>query len=69
MRSEQQERILRAAREFMIERGDPPTMRELADVGLSSTSTVTYHLKRIRERGLPVETRSRATGRCPLCGR
>ncbi len=39
MRYEQQERILRAARQFMIEHGDPPTMRELADaVGQASSS-------------------------------
>ncbi|MEU5838687.1 hypothetical protein ABZ820_34190 [Streptomyces diacarni] len=39
--SGQQERILRAARKFVAERGGHPTMRELADaVGLSSTSTV-----------------------------
>lgn len=69
VRSGQQERILRAAREFLIERGEPPTMRQLADaVGLSSTSTVSYHLQQIRERGLTVETRGKATGRCPLCG-
>ncbi|WP_326692360.1 MULTISPECIES: winged helix-turn-helix transcriptional regulator [unclassified Streptomyces] len=70
MTHEQQERILRAARKIIVERGEPPTMRELADaVGLSSASTVAYHLQRLRERGLSVETRGRSTGRCPLCDR
>ncbi|MFG3255299.1 LexA family protein [Streptomyces sp. NPDC048172] len=67
--SGQQERILRAARGFVAERGVHPTMRELADaVGLSSTSTVAYHLRRMREVGPVVETRGRSLRPCPLCG-
>ncbi|MFE0762867.1 LexA family protein [Streptomyces smyrnaeus] len=61
--SGQQERIVRAAREFVVERGVPPTMRELADaVGLSSTSTIAYHLRRMREDGRAVETRGGRPG-------
>ncbi|AQY20225.1 hypothetical protein T261_00844 [Streptomyces lydicus] len=68
--SDQQIRIARSARAYVAEYGEAPSMRELAAaVGLSSASTVAYHLRRMRERGLTVETRGRASGRCPHCGR
>ncbi|WP_411143143.1 hypothetical protein [Streptomyces sp. x-80] len=67
--SDQQIRIARSAREYVAEFGEPPSMRDLAAaVGLSSASTVAYHLRRMREHGLAVETRGRPSSRCPHCG-
>ncbi|MEV0602199.1 hypothetical protein AB0I82_23235 [Streptomyces sp. NPDC050315] len=64
-----QERIARSAREWQAAHGEPPTMRELATAaGLSSPSSVSYQLRRMREQGVLVETRGRRA-RCPYCGR
>ncbi|WP_211231082.1 hypothetical protein [Streptomyces sulphureus] len=65
-----QERIARAAEDFVSEHGEAPSMRELADaVGCRSASTVAYHLKQMRERGPRVKTRGRPIGGCTHCGR
>ncbi|MCX4670336.1 winged helix DNA-binding protein [Streptomyces sp. NBC_01381] len=67
--TEQQECILRCIRERVAEYGESRTVREISDrVGLSSTSSVAYHLRRMRERGVQVETRGRTSKRCPHCG-
>ncbi|MFF1594293.1 hypothetical protein ACFVY0_40350 [Streptomyces sp. NPDC058286] len=67
--TEQQRRIVACAREWIAEHGEAPSVRELAAaVGLTSSSSVAYHLRRLRERGLEVQTRGRPSGRCPHCG-
>ncbi|MFF1690889.1 MULTISPECIES: hypothetical protein [unclassified Streptomyces] len=67
--TERQRRIVRCAREWIAEHGEAPSVRELdAAVGLTSTSSVVYHLRRLRERGLAVQTRGRHSDRCPHCG-
>ncbi|MFB8267427.1 hypothetical protein ACFC96_12530 [Streptomyces sp. NPDC055955] len=64
-----QRRIVACAREWITEHGEAPSVRELgADVGLTSASSVAYHLRRLRERGLVVQTRARRSDRCPHCG-
>jgi repressor LexA len=51
--SERQAAILDAIREFTVEHGYPPSVREIgAKVGLSSSSTVQSHLKSLEKRGL-----------------
>ncbi|MER5780272.1 MarR family transcriptional regulator [Streptomyces mobaraensis] len=51
--SQTQARVLRAVRKHIAERGEAPTIRELCrQVGLSSTSSVAYHLIRLEEKGL-----------------
>ncbi|MBC7227753.1 MAG: transcriptional repressor LexA [Thermoflexales bacterium] len=45
---EQERRILECIRDFIQERGYPPTVRDIArELGISSTSVVDYHLKRL----------------------
>lgn len=67
--TDRQERIARSAREWLAEYGEPPSVRELATAaGLSSPSSVSYQLRRMREQGVLVETRGRRA-RCPHCGR
>lgn len=47
---EQEQRILECIRDFIRERGYPPTVREIArEVGISSTSVVDYHLRRLEQ--------------------
>ncbi|MPY48771.1 LexA family protein [Streptomyces acidicola] len=47
-----QERMLRCIRESIADRGESPTMQEIGkQFGLSSTSSVHYHLRRIEELG------------------
>lgn len=56
-------RILAAIQEFIATHGYPPSVRELGQLlGLSSPSTVAFHLGRMAERGLIVRdpARSRA---------
>ena len=51
--TEKQQRILDVVREFTLERGYPPSVREIGErVGLSSSSTVQSHLKTLERRGL-----------------
>ncbi|MFF1568680.1 hypothetical protein ACFVY1_35245 [Streptomyces sp. NPDC058293] len=67
--TERQHRIVRCAPAWIAEHGEAPSVRELgAAVGLTSSSSVVYHLRRLRERGLVVQPRGRASGRCPHCG-
>ncbi|TGA91897.1 winged helix-turn-helix transcriptional regulator [Streptomyces sp. MZ04] len=62
-------RIVRSARAHIARYGEAPSFRELAAaVGLSSIATVSYHLRRLRELGVIVETRGRVSARCPHCG-
>ncbi len=47
---EQERRILEYIRDFIQERGYPPTVRDIArELGISSTSVVDYHLKRLEQ--------------------
>ncbi len=51
--TERQARILEVIREFTVQRGYPPSVREIGErVGLSSSSTVQSHLKSLEKRGL-----------------
>ncbi|OEJ22192.1 hypothetical protein AR457_38745 [Streptomyces agglomeratus] len=47
-----QEQVLACIREWIYEHGEGPTVREIGDrVGLSSTSSVQYQLKRLEQQG------------------
>jgi len=47
---DQQRRILECIRDFIQERGYPPTVRDIArELEISSTSVVDYHLKRLEQ--------------------
>jgi len=49
---DQQQRILECIRDFIQERGYPPTVRDIArELGTSSTSVVDYHLRRLEQGG------------------
>lgn len=49
---EQEQRILECIRDFIQERGYPPTVRDIVrGLGISSTSVVDYHLKRLEQAG------------------
>jgi len=80
--SERQQGILEFLREYVEENGYPPSIREIgAAVGISSTSVVSYNLRRLEEkgyidrdpdvsRGLKLATMSPAqVVRLPLLGR
>ncbi len=48
----QERRILECIRDFIWERGYPPTVRDIArELGISSTSVVDYHLRRLERAG------------------
>lgn len=48
-----QQRILACIRDFIRERGYPPTVRDIGrEVGISSPSAVKYHLEQLERRGL-----------------
>ncbi|MGW2863240.1 LexA family protein [Streptomyces sp. SDr-06] len=65
-----QEEIVRCARRWVAEYGEAPSVRELGEaVGLSSSGSIAYQLRRMREAGVVVETRGRRSDRCPHCGR
>lgn len=58
---EQEQRILECIRDFIQERGYPPTVRDIArELGISSTSVVDYHLKRL-ERARRIERDPRSS--------
>ncbi|MFF3313530.1 winged helix DNA-binding protein [Streptomyces sp. NPDC002952] len=62
--SARQEAILSCIRREIVERGEAPTVREIArTVGLSSTSSVAYQLRELERRGEITREarRSRAT--------
>lgn len=49
---EQERRILESIRDFIYERGYPPTVRDIArETGISSTSVVDYYLRRLERAG------------------
>lgn len=51
--TERQEQILRVVRTWIADYGEGPSIREIGrEVGLSSTSSVAYQLRRMEERGL-----------------
>ena len=61
--SEKQQRILDYIKEYSLEHGYPPSVREIgAEMGLRSPSTVHAHLKKLQEAGWlePSEHKSRA---------
>ncbi|WP_369248538.1 hypothetical protein [Streptomyces sp. R41] len=48
--TEREERILKCIREVIAERGEAPTIREIGrSVGLSSLSSVAYHLEQMEQ--------------------
>ncbi|MET7543887.1 hypothetical protein [Streptomyces sp. NPDC005507] len=67
-RPERQRRIVACAREWIAEHGEAPSVHELgAAVGLTSTSSVVYDLRRLRERDPVAQARGRRSDRCPHC--
>lgn len=49
---EQEQHLLECIRDFLKDRGYPPTVRDIAkELGISSTSVVDYHLKRLEQAG------------------
>ena len=51
--SNKSEKILQFVQQFTVENGYYPSVREIgAAVGLSSTATVSYHLRQLQEKGL-----------------
>ncbi|MEW2301964.1 winged helix-turn-helix transcriptional regulator [Streptomyces sp. NPDC006655] len=51
--TDQQRRILTCIRDWVAERGEVPTMREIADhVGLASTGSVSYQLDKMERAGV-----------------
>lgn len=79
--SDKQQRILEYIKEYSLEHGYPPSVREIgAEMGLRSPSTVHAHLKKLQEAGWlePSEHKSRAltpvsgpsmVARVPILGR
>ena len=51
--SDKSDKILQFVQQFTLENGYSPSVREIgAAVGLSSTATVSYHLKQLQDKGL-----------------
>ena len=79
--SDKQQRILEYIKEYSLEHGYPPSVREIgAEMGLRSPTTVHAHLKKLQEAGWlePSEHKSRAltpvsgpsmVARVPILGR
>ncbi len=58
--SQRQRRILEVIHEWVTRRGYPPTLREIGrEVGLAASSTVSYHLRELEEKGLLVRDKGR----------
>ncbi len=58
--SQRQRRILEVIHEWVTRRGYPPTLREIGRaVGLAASSTVSYHLRELEEKGLLVRDKGR----------
>lgn len=58
--SDRQLQILRVIRTWIMDNGEGPSIRQIGDrVGLSSTSTVAYHLGRLEKHGLISRTNTR----------
>ncbi|NLV73925.1 MAG: transcriptional repressor LexA [Chloroflexi bacterium] len=61
--SDRQERILAFIREFTGEYGYPPSIRQIgSDVGISSTSVVSYNLNILQRKGYLTRTREVSRG-------
>ncbi|MHB9032265.1 MAG: transcriptional repressor LexA [Anaerolineae bacterium] len=61
--SARQERIVEFIREFMAEYGYPPSIRQIGnDVGISSTSVVSYNLNILQRKGYISRTREISRG-------
>ncbi|MFZ3569446.1 LexA family protein [Streptomyces sp. BH034] len=61
--------IERAHREWLLQHGIEPNVRELADAVGVSPSTVSLQLKKMRARGITIRTRGwRSSRHCPHCG-
>ena len=61
--TERQRNILRCIREFVADRGYPPSIREIGqEVGISSTSVVNYNLNRLVQEGLLERDRGYSRG-------
>lgn len=61
--SERQQRILNFLKEYIGDRGYPPSMREIgAAAGISSTSVVSYNLNRMEESGYITRDREVSRG-------
>lgn len=57
--SRRQHKILTTIQEWVVRHGYPPSNREIADeVGLASTSSVSYHLRTLEEKGFLRRSRS-----------
>ena len=68
--TERQRRILEVIRNFTVDHGYPPSVREIGErVGLSSSSTIHAHLKALERRGLisrdPTKPRAMRSGNAP----
>ncbi|MFI7009986.1 ArsR family transcriptional regulator [Streptomyces sp. NPDC050145] len=64
-----QEGIETAYRNFVADQGDEPTVRQLADRVGVTPSTISLHLRLMRERGIDLPTRGHRQYRsCPHCG-
>ena len=51
--SNKSEKIVEFVRQFTLENGFPPSIREIgAAVGLRSTASVSYHLQQLQDKGL-----------------
>jgi repressor LexA len=60
--SERQEKILETIRDYLVEYGYPPTIREIGEAaGISSTSVVSYNLNALEKKGYL--TRNKDTSR------
>lgn len=52
MLTPRQQKILSVIRDWVVEHGYPPTSRQIGDaVGLASSSSVSYHLRRLEDAG------------------
>ncbi|MGC9350090.1 MAG: transcriptional repressor LexA [Anaerolineae bacterium] len=56
---ERQRKVLKCIESYIRDNGFPPTVREIGEeIGVKSTSLVSYYLKRLEERGLITRERS-----------
>ncbi|PJF37230.1 MAG: repressor LexA [Candidatus Thermofonsia Clade 1 bacterium] len=61
--SEKQKAILRVIEEWIVQRGYPPTIRDIGNaVGISSTSVVNYNLNKLVEAGFVERSRTVSRG-------
>jgi repressor LexA len=61
--SEKQKAILRVIKEWLTQRGYPPTIRDIGNaVGISSTSVVNYNLNKLVEAGFVIRSKTVSRG-------